>query len=89
MPKTIRNVYDQAVSFENLLVAHKKARRGKREKKEVILFELNLESEILEIEKDLREGKYKPGEYKTFKIFSFFSLIHWYICIAFIDNYTI
>ena len=57
MPKTIRNVYEQAISFEKLLMAHKKARRGKREKKEVILFELNLESEILKIEKDLREGK--------------------------------
>lgn len=69
MPKTIRNVYEQAISFEKLLMAHKKARRGKREKKEVILFELNLESEILKIEKDLREGKYKPEEYKIFKIY--------------------
>jgi len=32
MPKTIRNVYDSAISFENLLKAHKKARRGKRKK---------------------------------------------------------
>ncbi len=69
MPKTIRNVYEQAISFEKLVMAHKKARRGKREKKEVILFELNLESEILKIEKDLREGKYKPEKYKTFKIY--------------------
>ena len=69
MPRTIRNVYEQAISFEKLLMAHKKARRRKREKKEIILFELNLESEILKIEKDLREGKYKPGEYKTFKIY--------------------
>lgn len=35
MPKTIRNVYDDSVSFEKLLEAHKKARRGKREKSEV------------------------------------------------------
>ena len=33
MPKTIRNVYEQAISFEKLVMAHKKARRGKREKK--------------------------------------------------------
>lgn len=32
MPKAIRNVYDDAISFEKLLKAHKKARRGKREK---------------------------------------------------------
>ena len=46
MPITIRNVYDNAVSFEKLLKSHKKARRGKREKKEIILFELNLEKEL-------------------------------------------
>lgn len=69
MPKTIKNVYDKAVSFDKILLAHKKARRGKREKKEVILFELNLESEILRIEKELKYGKYKAGEYKTFKIY--------------------
>lgn len=33
MPKTVKNVYDKAVSFEKLLIAHKKARKGKREKK--------------------------------------------------------
>ena len=34
MPKTIRNVYDKAISFDKILMAHKKARKGKREKKE-------------------------------------------------------
>ncbi len=53
MPITIRNVYDNAVSFEKLLKSHKKARRGKREKKETILFELNLENKILNSEKEL------------------------------------
>ena len=45
MPKTIKNIYDNSVSFENLLKAHKKARCGKREKKKIILFELKLEQE--------------------------------------------
>lgn len=57
MPKTIKNVYEQAISFEKLLMAHKKARRGKREKKEVILFELNLESEILKIEECIKHQR--------------------------------
>lgn len=69
MPKTIRNIYDKAVSFDKILMAHKKARRGKREKKDVILFELNLESEILRLEEELKYGRYKPGDYKTFKIY--------------------
>lgn len=69
MPKTIRNVYDDALSFEKLLIAHKKARRGKREKKEVIIFELNLENEILKLEKELKTSSYKPGKCKKFKIY--------------------
>ena len=68
MPITIRNVYDNAVSFEKSLKSHKKARRGKREKKEIILFELNLENEILNLEKELKLGRYKPGAYKSFKV---------------------
>ena len=49
MPKTVRNIYENAVSFENLLLAHKKARCGKREKKKVILVELILEQELLRL----------------------------------------
>lgn len=69
MPITIRNVYDNAVSFEKLLKSHKKARRGKQEKKEIILFELNLENEILNLEIELKLGRYKPGAYKSFKVY--------------------
>lgn len=68
MPKTVRNVYDNCLSFEELLKAHKMARRGKREKIEVIIFELNLESELLELLEELKHGKYKMGLYRTFKI---------------------
>ena len=42
MPKTDRNIYENAVSFENLLLAHKKARCGKREKKMDILIQILL-----------------------------------------------
>lgn len=55
MPKTIRNVYEKETSFENLLKSHKKkARRGKREKKSVILFEIKLEEELLKLEQQLK-----------------------------------
>lgn len=59
MPKTIRNVYDKEVSFEKLLETHKKARRGKREKRKGILLELVLEEQLLQLEKDLKNGMYK------------------------------
>lgn len=33
MPKTIKNIYDNSISFENLLKAHKKARCEKEKRK--------------------------------------------------------
>ena len=69
MPRTIRNIYEKETSFENLLKAHKKARRGKREKKSVILFELKLEDELLELEQQLKNCTYKTGKYNEFKIY--------------------
>jgi len=69
MPKTVRNIYENAVSFENLLLAHKKARCGKREKKKVILVELILEQELLRLEKELKNCTYKHSSYTTFKVY--------------------
>lgn len=45
------------------------ARRGKLKKTEVIIFELNLESELLELVEQIKHGKYKTGNYRTFKIY--------------------
>ena len=69
MPKTLRNIYENAVSFENLLLAHKKARCGKREKNKVILVELILEQELLRLEKELKNCTYKHNSYTTFKVY--------------------
>lgn len=69
MPKTIRNKYNEAVTFKKLLEAHKKARKGKREKKKVIQFELILEDELLNLEEELKSGTYKHGKYHTFQIY--------------------
>lgn len=69
MAKTIRNVYDDAVSFDKLLKAHIKARRGKREKRDVILFELRLEQELLQLEEKLKNGTYRHGKYREFKVY--------------------
>lgn len=68
MPKTLRNIYNKELSFENLLKAHKKARCGKRTKKKVILFELLLEQELLRLEKELENCTYKHSGYIKFKI---------------------
>ena len=36
MPKTIRNQYYKKLTYENLMEAHKKSRKGKGYRKEII-----------------------------------------------------
>ena len=69
MPKTIRNVFDKSLTFENLVLAHYRAVKGKRNKREVLLFEEDLETNIANIMYQLETGTYKLGKYRTFKIY--------------------
>ena len=41
--KTYRNLYPQIISFENLYLAFRKARKGQRGRPEVVAIELDLE----------------------------------------------
>ena len=69
MPKTIRNVFDKCLTFEKLIEAHYRAVEGKRNKKEVLLFEEDLETNIANIMYQLETGTYKLGKYRSFKIY--------------------
>ncbi|MFH0992111.1 MAG: reverse transcriptase/maturase family protein [bacterium] len=55
-------------SFENLLLASRKARLGKRMNTDVARFEINLEHELVNLAKDLQDQSYRPGEYREFII---------------------
>lgn len=55
MPKTVRNIYENAVSFENLLLAHKKARCGKREKKEGNIGRTNIRTRVVKTRKGIKK----------------------------------
>ena len=46
MPKTLRNKYYKYLTFEKLMEAHKKARKGKGLRKEIIQFNLKQEEYI-------------------------------------------
>ena len=59
MPKTIRNVFDKSLTFEKLIEAHYRAVKGKRNKREVLLFEEDLETNIANIMYQLETGTYK------------------------------
>jgi len=68
MPKTIRNEFDKALTYENLMKAHLKSRKGKGYRKEIILFNLKQEEYIMWLYEKLKVGEYKHGGYATFYI---------------------
>lgn len=59
MAKTIRNKYDKYLTYENLMKAHEFTSRGKRNRKDVILFNLKKEEYINWLLEELRTEKYK------------------------------
>jgi len=60
--------YENIISPENLLEAWKEFLRGKRKKRDVQEFQLNLMDNIIEIHRDLENFKYNHGGYKAFRI---------------------
>ena len=48
MPKTIRNKFDKVLSYETLMEAHKRSRKGKGYRNEIIKFNLKQEEYIKE-----------------------------------------
>jgi RNA-directed DNA polymerase len=67
--KRLSGVWPKLVSFENLLRAYRKARRGKRDRPGVAEFGLDLERELIALQRELDRGEYKPGAYRLFTIY--------------------
>ena len=61
--------YNELFTFENLYNSHLKSRLSKRDKKEVIDFELNTGSNIQKLYMDLKYKRYFISPYKTFYIY--------------------
>lgn len=61
--------YEKICDFQNLYNAHIRARRCKRHKKDVILFEMNLSDNLCRIKEDLEKHQYEIGGYKRFNIY--------------------
>ena len=69
MSKTIKKSFNSKLTFEKLLKAHERASKGKKKKKEVILFEMDLETNIIKILNDIKNNKYRFGKYREFIIY--------------------
>ena len=67
--KRLGGVWQQLISFENLLLAYRKARRGKSRRSSVAGFECNLEKELLQLQRELQSGEYQPGDYRLFTLY--------------------
>lgn len=69
MSKTIKRCFDNKLTFEKMLEAHRRASIGKKNKKELILFEMDLETNLIRIINEIRDNNYKFGDYREFKVF--------------------
>ena len=67
--KRLGGIWPQVVSFDNLLLAYRKARRGKGRSPEVARFALNLEKELFALQRELQDHAYRPGAYRLFRIY--------------------
>ena len=69
MHKKIKNCFYKNLTFEKILQAYKRARNHKAYKSEVIKFEFNLENNLINIIKELKNNKYHLGKYFSFKVY--------------------
>ncbi|MFN0213178.1 MAG: reverse transcriptase domain-containing protein [Saprospiraceae bacterium] len=65
----IGNLYPQFCSFENLLLAYRKARRGTRSNLETAAFFHQMEPELLALQAELASGVWQPQPYRYFEIY--------------------
>ena len=64
-----RDLFGGIATFPALSAAAERAALGKRGKPGVAAFLANREKEVLRLERELQNGSYRPGRYKTIEIF--------------------
>jgi retron-type reverse transcriptase len=63
--KRYGDLWPGIVSWPNLVLAARKARRGKRDREVVQRFEFQQERELLRLQRELESGEYRPGAFTT------------------------
>ncbi|SFT73596.1 RNA-directed DNA polymerase [Halomonas saccharevitans] len=64
-----KRLIERIIDWDNLVAAHRLARRGKRERAEVATFEANLWEELGALQMELLWGTYQPGRYRSFIVY--------------------
>lgn len=67
--RRIGGIWEQVVAMDNLYTAYGKARKGKRRRPDVAQFSLDLESNLLTLQRELVAGEYAPGPYRQFTVY--------------------
>jgi len=66
--KFYTNIFNKIISLENLFTAFDEFKIDKKNRKDVMVFEWELEKNIVELNRDLIYHKYKHGKYSEFRI---------------------
>lgn len=67
--KTLKNVFEQVVDYDNLYRAYLNARLCERYRYEVLNFSAHLEDNLVKLQKELIERTYTLGKYREFYIY--------------------
>lgn len=67
--KRYGNLWPQIIAFENLLKAAHQAQKGKRFRENVLAFNYHLEENLHQLQRQLQNHTYRPGQYRSFRIY--------------------
>ena len=69
MGRKHKHLIEQIIDWDNLLEAHRLARKGKRDQLEVAQFEARLWEELGALQMEMLWGTYQPGRYREFLVY--------------------
>lgn len=69
MAKTYNNIWQDVIGFDALHSAYLRARKGRRESYGVMLFESDLEGNLIQLQNELIWGSYQMSGYYSFYVF--------------------
>ena len=69
MPKTIKNIFDSKLTYLKFYEAHLRASNHKRKRGNVIIFEMDLESNLMNLCYSIKNNTYHIGKYHKFTVY--------------------